>query len=54
MGKLQQTTRSFGHHAVSGLCSLIQDLYWVCHQIPIWRSGFVRLQPPLRPNGYVT
>ena len=36
MGKLEQATHSFGHHTVSGLCSLIPDLYWECHQIPMW------------------
>ncbi len=37
MGKLEQATYSFGQHVVSGLCSFIPDLYWECHQVPVWR-----------------
>jgi hypothetical protein len=36
MGKLEQATRNFGHHVVSGLCPLIQSLYWECHQVRVW------------------
>jgi len=37
MGKLEQATYSFGQHVVSGLGSFIPNLYWECHQIPVWQ-----------------
>jgi hypothetical protein len=37
MGKLEKTTCDFAAHAVSGLCTLIPDLSWECHQLPLWR-----------------